>query len=168
MIKTLIALSLIASHFFLYFEEAKERAANPIDKLMRYKTEIEMKTQPKNEQEVIVESYKEDKYEIFEVTAYTAYEESTSKTPKDPLFGITASGKKVEENRTAACPKTMPFGTELYIPYFDNTFVCEDRGGAIKEGKLDIYMEDLDDALAFGRRNLKVLVIYPEDEVKED
>jgi len=52
----------------------------------------------------------------------------------------------------------MPFGTKLYIPYFDQHFVCEDRGGAIKEGKLDIYMKDLDKALEFGRRKLQVKV----------
>ncbi|MFD0712285.1 3D domain-containing protein [Paenibacillus sp. GCM10027626] len=98
-------------------------------------------------------------YEIFTVTAYTAGKESTGKSPGHPEYGITASGAKVKENHTAACPPSMPFGTELYIPYFDQQYVCEDRGGAIKEGKLDIYMKNLDDALEFGRRKLQVKVI---------
>lgn len=52
----------------------------------------------------------------------------------------------------------------MYIPYFsgeDNggLFECQDRGGAITAGKIDVYMDDLDEALAFGRRELDVAVI---------
>lgn len=104
---------------------------------------------------------KEDlnEYQTFEITAYTAYEESTNKDPSHPAFGITASGERVKANYTAACPKSMSFGTELYIPYFDNTFVCTDRGGAIKNKKLDIYMKTVKQAREFGRRELEVKVI---------
>jgi len=97
-------------------------------------------------------------FRTYTVTAYTAGKESTGKSPGHPEYGITASGAKVKENHTVACPPSMPFGTKLYIPYFDQHYVCEDRGGAIKEGKLDIYMEDLDKALEFGRRKLQVKV----------
>lgn len=98
-------------------------------------------------------------YELYEVTAYTLREQETNKGPDHPEYGITASGTKVKENHTIACPKSMPFGTKIYIPYFDHTFVCEDRGGAITEGKLDVYMPGLQDALEFGRRELEVLVL---------
>ncbi|WP_102026215.1 LysM peptidoglycan-binding domain-containing protein [Salirhabdus sp. Marseille-P4669] len=96
------------------------------------------------------------KEETFRVTAYTAGYESTGKSPGDPGYGITASGTKVEEGRTLSCPPSFAFGTEVYIPYFDDTFTCEDRGGAITEGRMDVYMEDLEDALDFGVRDLKV------------
>lgn len=105
----------------------------------------------------------ENNYEIFNVTAYTNGYESTQKRKGEDGYGITASGEKTKAMHTAACPKSMPFGTELYIPYFDNTFVCEDRGGAIKAGKLDIYMETVDEALEFGRRKLEVRVIKREE-----
>ena len=90
-------------------------------------------------------------HQTFEVTAYTAGPESTGKRPGDPGYGITASGAPVRENRTLACPPEMAFGTRVYIPYFDETFVCEDRGGAIKGRRLDVYMESVEDALEFGR-----------------
>lgn len=99
------------------------------------------------------------KYEVYEVTAYTAGYESTGKRPGDPLYGVTASGAYVKENHTIACPKSMAFGTRIYIPYFDNTFTCEDRGGAITTGKIDVYMPSLQDALDFGRRKLEVLIL---------
>lgn len=101
-------------------------------------------------------------WQIFEVTAYTAGVESTGKSPGHPLYGVTASGNKVQRYHTIACPLSLEFGTEIYIPKLDNTYVCEDRGSAIVEGRLDIYMKDLDKALAFGRQELKVFILEGE------
>lgn len=91
------------------------------------------------------------------VSAYTAGIESTGKTPDHPDYGKTASGTYVKEGRTVACPKSMPFGTVVEIEGFGKR-ICEDRGGAITNGKLDIYMESLDEALKFGRIDLEVKV----------
>jgi 3D (Asp-Asp-Asp) domain-containing protein len=101
----------------------------------------------------------EKKFEEWEITAYTAGKESTGKSKGDKDYGVTASGEIVKEEHTVACPRSLPFGTEIFIPYFDNTFVCEDRGGAITEGHIDVYMEDLDEALEFGRQKLDVAII---------
>lgn len=95
----------------------------------------------------------------FRVTAYTAGHESTGKEEGDPGYGITASGKKVQENHTIACPGSLDFGTEMEVPELGKTFVCEDRGSAITSGYLDIYMEDLDDALEFGVQDLDVKIV---------
>jgi 3D (Asp-Asp-Asp) domain-containing protein len=96
--------------------------------------------------------------EVFEVTAYTAYEESTGKSPGHPAFGITASGKRVQAGVTAACPPSMPFGTRIEIEGVGER-VCYDRGAAITEGRIDVYMPELNDALEFGRKRLKVRVV---------
>lgn len=130
------------------------------------KEEVEDKENFKDEEMVKTLSHDDSQmdershnYETFEITAYTAGIESTGKTPDHPEYGITASGKTVEEGTTIACPPSMEFGTQIYIPYFDNTFTCHDRGSAIVEGHLDVYMEDLDDALEFGRRDLPVEIL---------
>lgn len=94
----------------------------------------------------------------FEVTAYTAYEESTGKTPDRPAFGITASGRRVQAGVTAACPPDMPFGTWLDIEGVGKRR-CDDRGGAIKGNRIDIYMPSVDAAIEFGRRRLKVRIL---------
>ncbi|GAB2550561.1 LysM peptidoglycan-binding domain-containing protein [Gracilibacillus alcaliphilus] len=94
----------------------------------------------------------------FTVTAYTAGPESTGKEPGDPAYGITASGEVVEEGRTIACPQSLPFGTKIHIPNLDETYVCEDRGSAITNGYLDIYIEDLNKALEFGVQELQAKV----------
>jgi len=97
-------------------------------------------------------------YQIYEVTAYTANFQSTGKTPSHPEYGITASGKRVRENHTIACPPNIEFGTKIHIPYFDNTFTCTDRGSAITSKHLDVYMKYRSDALNFGRRDLKIQI----------
>lgn len=86
-------------------------------------------------------------------SAYTAAADECGKSD-----GITASGVKVKENRTLACPPQFPFGTKIQIEGY-GTYVCEDRGGAIKSNHVDIYMETKAQAFAFGRRNLVAEVI---------
>jgi 3D (Asp-Asp-Asp) domain-containing protein len=109
-------------------------------------------------QETIIEN---PRFETFEITAYTAGYESTQKHKGESGYGITASGKIVREHYTAACPPNLPFGTELFIPKLHTVYVCEDRGGAIKGNRIDIFVEQLSKAKKFGRRKLDVLVHIP-------
>ena len=95
----------------------------------------------------------------FEATAYTAGRESTGKSRSHPLYGITASGKMVREGHTLACPRSLPLGTRIYIVETDTLYTCEDRGGAIVEGKLDIYMNDLAQARSWGRRTVHAYIL---------
>lgn len=105
------------------------------------------------------EVIKVGEWDTYEVTAYTAGYESTQKTPDHPLYGITASGNEVQENHTIAMDDAVPFGTKVYIPYFGEIFTVEDRGGAINEGDIDVYMEDVEDARRFGRREKEAMII---------
>jgi 3D (Asp-Asp-Asp) domain-containing protein len=109
--------------------------------------------------EKIVEVPAKFEYQTFEVTAYTSGFESTGKTPENPAYGITASGEMAWEKITIACPPSMKFGTKIYIPALENIYTCQDRGSAITEGKLDIYIEDLNHALMFGRQHLEVIIL---------
>jgi 3D (Asp-Asp-Asp) domain-containing protein len=86
-------------------------------------------------------------------SAYTAAADECGKSD-----GITASGVKVKENRTIACPSGFPFGVKIKIKGM-GTYVCEDRGGAIKGNHFDIYMQTKKQAFAFGRRNLLAEVV---------
>ncbi len=86
-------------------------------------------------------------------SAYTAAADECGKSD-----GITASGLKVAEKRTLACPREFPFGTKLKIEGLGE-YRCEDRGGAIKGNKIDIYVETKKEAFAFGRQNLTAEII---------
>ncbi|MEI8344402.1 MAG: 3D domain-containing protein [Candidatus Moraniibacteriota bacterium] len=93
--------------------------------------------------------------ESFTINA-SAYTASADECGNDK--GITASGLKVKAKRTIACPASFPFGVKLKIEGY-GTFVCEDRGGAIKGNHIDIYVETKKEAFAFGRRSLSAEIV---------
>jgi 3D (Asp-Asp-Asp) domain-containing protein len=95
---------------------------------------------------------------FYEVTAYTAGFESTQKQKGDEGYGVTASGTTVKQGRTIACPSSLKFGTKVNIEGI-GLRVCEDRGGAIKTGHIDLYVENVNQALEFGRKKLLVEII---------
>ncbi|MFV9829363.1 3D domain-containing protein [Bacillus velezensis] len=122
------------------------------------KAEIKARSKPEVNNEVANENKpaKETEsttWQTFEVTAYTSGYSSTGKSRNDADYGITASGERAVEGRTLACPPSLPFGTKVNIEGIGER-VCEDRGGAIQEGHLDLYMTSESEALSFGRRNL--------------
>lgn len=86
-------------------------------------------------------------------SAYTAAADECGKSD-----GITASGTKVQENHTLACPPAYPFGAKIAIEGY-GVYTCEDRGGAIKNNHFDIYMETKTQAFAFGRKNLTAEIV---------
>jgi 3D (Asp-Asp-Asp) domain-containing protein len=115
-------------------------------------------------QEIIIQyveviRYMPVQYQNFEVTAYTAGYESTKKKYGDIGYGITASGEVVTEMTTIACPDSLSFGTRVYIQELENVFTCQDRGSDIIEGKLDVYVKNLEEALDFGRKKMSVMVL---------
>ena len=77
----------------------------------------------------------------------------------------TASGAWPSSGYTVAAGSSIPLGTVVYIPYFANYsnggwFVVEDRGGAITDGHIDVYMDTEAECISFGRRNLEVYIYY--------
>lgn len=100
---------------------------------------------------------------VMNCSAYTAYE--GGKAVGSSGFGRTASGAYVQQWYTIAAGKGLPFGTKVYIPYFKDKpnggwFVVQDRGGAITDNRIDIYMETKSECTSFGRRNLECYIYY--------
>ena len=90
---------------------------------------------------------------VAEVSAYTATDDQCGKSD-----GITASGTHVKQGRTIAAPSWIPFGTTVVINGV--SYVCEDRGSEIKGNHLDIYMDSLEDAIEFGRKEMRVTILW--------
>jgi len=66
-----------------------------------------------------------------------------------------------QDGTIAADTKYYPFGTHMYVPGYGHG-VVEDRGGAIKgPNRIDLYFNSHSDALAWGRRKVRVVVEYP-------
>ncbi len=85
------------------------------------------------------------------VTGYSSTPDQCSGNPF-----ITASGARVHKG-TMACPPEYPFGTKIEIEGM-GTYVCEDRGGAIKGNHFDMWFESRGEALNWGVRTVKAKI----------
>lgn len=74
----------------------------------------------------------------FKLTGYCACKKCCGKSPSNPNYGKTAMGTMAMEGRTIAMDKRFPFGTKVYIEGL-GVRIVEDRGGAIKGNRIDVY-----------------------------
>ena len=88
----------------------------------------------------------------YKITAYCSCSKCCGKST-----GRTASGTTATAGRTVAAPANFAFGTKLNIG--GHIYTVEDRGGAIKGNKIDIYVNSHAEALAWGVRYLPVSVV---------
>lgn len=70
----------------------------------------------------------------------------------------TASGTWPKKGTVAADTSVLPFGTKVYIPGY-GVGTVEDRGGAIKGNRLDVYLPSERDAIWWGRKNVDVTIL---------
>jgi 3D (Asp-Asp-Asp) domain-containing protein/LysM repeat protein len=89
-----------------------------------------------------------------EATAYTASCEGCS--------GITATGINLLENPNqkviSVDPTVIPLGTKVYVEGYGEA-IAGDTGGAIKGNKIDIFIPSKQEAINFGRKQLKVTIL---------
>lgn len=92
---------------------------------------------------------------LFRVTGYCPCEKCCGKWS---LYQTTADGHKIQAgDKFIAAPKEIAFGTKMYVPGYGYAKV-KDRGGAIKNNRLDVYFPTHREALIWGVRYLKVEV----------
>ena len=102
----------------------------------------------------------------FMATAYCSCEkccgEWATKRPLDEngeqiVYG--ASGIVLQQGVSVAADTSLyPMGTQLEIEGM-GTYTVHDRGGAIKDNRIDIYFENHQDAIAFGVQTVQVRVV---------
>ena len=82
-------------------------------------------------------------------TAYCSCEKCCGKSD-----GITATGTKATQGRTIAVdPDVIPYGT--IVMFAGNRYIAEDCG-AFSGNKIDVYFENHNDALQFGRKTIEI------------
>jgi len=95
------------------------------------------------------------------VTAYTCDPESTGKGPGHPAYRIAANGSAIGyQAQVVAAPPDIPFGSVVIIPGYGTALVV-DRGEAIQGDRMDVHIESLEEAQAWGVRRLPVKIILP-------
>jgi 3D (Asp-Asp-Asp) domain-containing protein len=69
--------------------------------------------------------------------------------------GMTAIGRRAGFGIVAVDPRVIPIGTHLYIPGYGFA-VAGDTGGDIVGNRIDLGFDTLQDAMRFGRQDVKV------------
>lgn len=100
-----------------------------------------------------VETIQQSVTETYIITAYCPCAQCCGKND-----GITASGEKAMQGVTVAMNRSIPFGTKIYIEGVGERIV-QDRGGAIKGNRIDLYFENHQSALNFGRQTKEVTIL---------
>lgn len=97
----------------------------------------------------------------FTATGYCACQKCCGKTN-----GVTASGAKATAGVTVAMPSNYSFGTKIQLKNTNGTlmnggnyYTVQDRGGAIKSNRIDIFFSSHQEALNFGRRTVYLKVV---------
>lgn len=73
--------------------------------------------------------------------------------------GFTARGFRAGRGIVAVDPRVIPLGTKLYIPGYGFA-IAGDTGGDIVGYRIDLGFDSTDDAIAFGRRSIKVYTLH--------
>ena len=58
----------------------------------------------------------------------------------------------------AVDPNVIPLGTHVFIPGYGDA-VAEDIGGSIHGQRIDVAFDTHEEALAFGRRDLEIIIV---------
>lgn len=77
---------------------------------------------------------------------------------KRKLVGITADGTKAKKGTIAADIRKYPFGTKMYVPGYGWGEV-HDVGSAIKGDHIDVFFPSHKDAMKWGKKYLKVIIL---------
>lgn len=76
---------------------------------------------------------------------------------------ITATGTRPNERTVAADPAVLPMGSRIRLSglesRYNREYLVGDTGGRIRGRRIDLYMRDCREALAFGRRSVTVSVL---------
>lgn len=101
-------------------------------------------------------------------TAYCLCKKCCGKSPSNPNYGVTASGFRIIPGQgmkiVASDPKVIPLGTKVYIEglYGAKDYgyaTVADTGSAIKNLKIDLYMDTHQMALNWGVKTVRVYIL---------
>lgn len=101
---------------------------------------------------------------IYELTAYCpcsaccgSHGENRPTDENGNPIVYTSIGAVAKAGTTIAVdPSVIPYGSEIQI--YGHTYIAQDTGGAINGNRIDIYFEDHQEALVFGRQWTEIFI----------
>lgn len=100
-----------------------------------------------------------DRYNYDIQTSKIEYEEMTVSATAYSGDSLTSTMIKPKWGVIAVDSKVIPYGSIVYIPYFDKYFVAEDCGGGIKGKRIDIFMDSEAKCRQWGVRKIKIKIV---------
>lgn len=128
-----------------------------ISKVVKYRELAE--NNPPTEYEKVIEA---------SATAYCLCKKCCGKSPDHPAYGYTCSGIKIEQGTgikvIAVDPSYIPLKSKVYVEGLNGAWdygyaIAADTGSAIKELKIDLYMDTHEEALQWGRKKVNVYIL---------
>lgn len=150
-------------------EERKQKEKEERERIEKEKLEEQQRQQKiaRAQQKVtsrsgsILQNINNENWVKFTATAYCFCSKCCGKSN-----GMTASGAKAQAGVTVAMPKGYSFGTKLLIKDTNGnllnngkSYIVQDRGGAIKGNKIDIFFNSHAEALKFGKKTVYLKVV---------
>ncbi|PEK99733.1 LysM peptidoglycan-binding domain-containing protein [Bacillus sp. AFS017336] len=127
----------------------KEEVATPKESVSKPKVNV-----PAPKKEVSKPKATSKKVVTVEATAYTASCKGCS--------GITATGINLKKNPNmkviSVDPNLIPLGSKVYVEGYGEA-IAGDTGGAIKGHRIDVFVANKQDAINFGRKQVKVTIL---------
>ncbi len=108
----------------------------PVDQIFYYGTRIVIRTLETPDGPI-------QYWRKIRVWATSYYPSTCDKSPDDPTYGITYTGKRATRGIVAVDPRVIPLHTRMYIPGY-GFGAAEDIGGAIKGRHIDLCFDDAD------------------------
>ncbi len=118
----------------------------------------EVKAQEKAAEAYIPDGYVETSRGMMRYTGIMVMEASAYLPTDGGGDCITATGLPATHGVVAVDPDVIPLGTRLYIPGY-GVAIAADTGGMIEGEMIDLCMEDYDDCIEFGRRDVDVYIL---------
>jgi uncharacterized protein YabE (DUF348 family) len=108
----------------------------PVDQVFSYGTNIVIRTLDTPFGQV-------EYWRKFRVWGTSYYPSTCDKSPDDPEYGITYTGKRATRGIIAVDPRVIPLHTRMYVPGY-GLGAAEDIGGKIKGLHIDVCYDDAD------------------------
>lgn len=137
-------------------EAAKPKAKTEAKKPLKSKNSTQANQKaPKTAKMAAFKPQNNNEANEYKITFYCPCEKCCGKW----AGGNTASGTKPTASRTVAAPKSFAFGTQIRIDGLGH-YVVEDRGGAIKGNRLDVFVDSHAEALRLGVMHKEVSIVH--------
>ena len=148
----LVAITVFCNGFKPTNTYAQENNNTRIEEMTNQRKVIDVKRNAGTSTNITVngKTYKARKMQV-KATAYTS-------APNEG-GAYAYNGERLREGHIAADLTVLPLNTKIYIPELNRICTVVDKGSAIKNNKIDIFMNSRQKAMQWGIKNITIYIL---------